>query len=148
MGKGKKEKDSSMSRREIDLHGLYCEQAESILEREIVSSYSSGVTELVIIHGKGTGALREAVLKTLYAHKDKWVDIIKGEETKEIGDSGFLKVRIKYKEIVVNKYEPRKKSTKIKQKEGFSFFEKLSEKREKGKQRYLKMMNRVREAHK
>ncbi|MDD4526493.1 MAG: Smr/MutS family protein [Candidatus Margulisbacteria bacterium] len=129
-----------MSRREIDLHGLYCEQAELILERELLTS--SGVTELVIIHGKGTGALRESVMKTLYAHKDKWVDIIKGENTMEIGDSGFLKVRLKYKEIIINKYSPRKNKKSEESLIENTYLDGVNEKKEKGKQRYLKRMKR------
>lgn len=136
-----------MSRKEIDLHGLYCEQADSILEREITNAYLSGVTELVVIHGKGTGALRESVLKTLYAHKDKWFEIIKGENTKEIGDSGFIKVRIKHKEIVINKYSAKKKKPKEETKEDYSYLENVKEKKENGKQKYLKMMKRLKEVN-
>ncbi len=136
-----------MSRKEIDLHGLYCEQADSILEREITNAYLSGVTELVVIHGKGTGALRESVLKTLYAHKDKWFEIIKGENTKEIGDSGFIKVKIKHKEIVINKYSAKKKKPKEETKEDYSYLENVKEKKENGKQKYLKMMKRLKEAN-
>lgn len=136
-----------MSRKEIDLHGLYCEQADSILEREITNAYLSGVTELVVIHGKGTGALRESVLKTLYAHKDKWFEIIKGENTKEIGDSGFIKVRIKHKEIVINKYSAKKKKPKEETKEDYSYLENIKQKKENGKQKYLKMMKRLKEVN-
>ncbi len=136
-----------MSRKEIDLHGLYCEQADSILEREITNAYLSGVTELVVIHGKGTGALRESVLKTLYAHKDKWFEIIKGENTKEIGDSGFIKVRIKHKEIVINKYSAKKKKPKEETKKDYSYLENVKEKKENGKQKYLKMMKRLKEVN-
>ncbi|GEM_PF-6990757 len=129
-----------MTRREIDLHGLYCEQAEVMLERELLNT--KGITELVIIHGKGTGALRECVLNTLYAHKDKWVDIIKGENTKEIGDSGFLKVRLKYKEILVNKYSPRKSKVKDESALNNAYLDIVNEKKEKGREKYLKMMMR------
>ena len=133
-----------MSRREIDLHGLYCEQAEVILEREIVNAYLSGVTELVIIHGKGTGALRESVLNTLYDHKDKWFEIIKGENTREIGDSGFVKVRIKHKEIIINKYLPLKRKLKLERIDNDSFLEEIKEKKVKGKIKYLKRLKGLR----
>lgn len=136
-----------MSRREIDLHGLYCEQADSILEREITSAYLSGVTELVVIHGKGTGALRESVLKTLYAHKDKWFEIIKGENTKEIGDSGFIKVRIKHKEIIINKYSVKNSKLKVEKKDDLSYVAIVNEKKEKGKLKYIKMMSRLKEVN-
>jgi dsDNA-specific endonuclease/ATPase MutS2 len=126
---------------------MYCEQADSILEREITNAYLSGVTELVVIHGKGTGALRESVLKTLYAHKDKWFEIIKGENTKEIGDSGFIKVKIKHKEIVINKYSAKKKKPKEETKEDYSYLENVKEKKENGKQKYLKMMKRLKEVN-
>lgn len=130
-----------MSRKEIDMHGLYCEQAETILDREIISAYNSGVNELIVIHGKGSGALRDTALNTLFVHKDKLLEVIKGENTKEIGDSGFLKVRLKAKEIVRNKYFPR--TTKLKERldTDFSYLETLKEKKEKGKKRYLNMLN-------
>lgn len=131
-----------MSRTEIDLHGLYCEQAETILDREIVRAYNSGVNELIVIHGKGSGALRNTAFSTLYAHKDKWIEIIKGEDTKEIGDSGFLKVRIKTKQIVVNKYLPMNTKQQNSNVED-DYLDKVKEKKDKGKKRYFKMMRNI-----
>jgi hypothetical protein len=129
---------------EIDLHGYYPEQAQLRLERELFSAYSSGVTDLVIIHGKGAGVLKEAVLSTLYANKDKWINLTKGEETQEIGDSGFTKVRIKTKEIVKKFYIPKTKKEIKETNENSNCFshEKIKQKKEKGKNRYLKMIKR------
>jgi len=130
-------------RREIDLHGLYAEQAGQILDREMQCAQSAGVTELVVIHGKGTGVLRETVMSTLFSHKNKWVDIIRGEDTNEIGDSGFVKVRMKYKEIQTKKYKP-KKITKIIEKTDKSYVDKVDEKKQSGRQKYLKRMVKIR----
>lgn len=50
---------------ELDLRGLRVEDALDKLDRYLEQSYSSGLPFGRIIHGKGTGALRETVRETL-----------------------------------------------------------------------------------
>lgn len=54
---------------EVDLHGLFVEDALDELDRAIENALAAGSRRLVVIHGKGTGALREAVWEHLRADK-------------------------------------------------------------------------------
>jgi len=53
---------------ELDLRGLRVEEALEKLDRYIHAAYLSGLPFGRVIHGKGTGALREAVHKYLNGH--------------------------------------------------------------------------------
>jgi len=50
---------------EIDLRGLRVDEAEREVRRAIDDAVVSGLAELLIIHGKGTGALRQVVREVL-----------------------------------------------------------------------------------
>ncbi len=50
---------------EVDLHGLDLNEARAVLERFIDVEYLSGSEVIHIVHGNGTGALRESVRRTL-----------------------------------------------------------------------------------
>ncbi len=54
---------------EVDLRGMNIEEALIEVDRFIDSSILSGVHQVTIIHGKGTGALREAIQQHLKKHK-------------------------------------------------------------------------------
>lgn len=63
-GKIKKTVTSNMTRRggmELDIRGYMSDDGVMEVERFIDSAIMSGLSQVVIIHGKGTGALREAV---------------------------------------------------------------------------------------
>ncbi|MCX4355199.1 MAG: endonuclease MutS2 [Oscillospiraceae bacterium] len=63
-GKIKKSVTSNMNRRggmELDIRGYMGDDGVMEVERFIDSAIMSGLSQVVIIHGKGTGALREAV---------------------------------------------------------------------------------------
>lgn len=53
---------------EIDLHGLFADEARDALERAIADAIAAGHDRLRIVHGKGTGALRREVREFLKAH--------------------------------------------------------------------------------
>jgi DNA mismatch repair protein MutS2 len=53
---------------EVDLRGMNIEEALIEVDRFIDSSVLSGVHQITIIHGKGTGALREAIQSHLKRH--------------------------------------------------------------------------------
>lgn len=53
---------------EADLHGMSRFQAESEVERLVQSAFMRGEPVVRIIHGQGTGTLREAVRHMLSAH--------------------------------------------------------------------------------
>ena len=60
---------SSVSRgMEVDLRGLMAEDALDKMERYLEQAYLSGLPWVRIIHGKGTGKLRQAVRETLKGH--------------------------------------------------------------------------------
>ncbi|MDR5684197.1 MAG: endonuclease MutS2 [Armatimonadota bacterium] len=54
----------------LDLRGQTAEEAASALEKYLDSALLAGLPRAVIVHGKGTGALRRAVHQTLSAHPE------------------------------------------------------------------------------
>ncbi len=54
---------------EIDLRGLRAEDAAGEVERAVDEAVRADLATLRIIHGKGTGALREVVAQTLRADR-------------------------------------------------------------------------------
>ncbi len=64
IGKVKKTVTSNMTRRggmELDIRGMMGDEGVIEVERFIAGALMSGLSQIVIIHGKGTGALRAAV---------------------------------------------------------------------------------------
>jgi len=53
---------------ELDLRGMTVDEALSLVDQRLDEAVRSGVTEMRIIHGKGTGALRQAVREMLRRH--------------------------------------------------------------------------------
>jgi len=54
---------------EIDLHGKMVDEAIQLVDRFLQESYLAHECRLWIIHGKGTGALRQAVEQHLKGHR-------------------------------------------------------------------------------
>ncbi|MBP2634111.1 MAG: mutS2 1 [Firmicutes bacterium] len=54
--------------RQIDIRGMNIEEAEIILSKYIDDAVLAGLTEVLIIHGKGTGVLRKGVKSYLENH--------------------------------------------------------------------------------
>lgn len=55
-------------RMELDLRGLRADEAEQALERYLDAAYFAGMPFVRIIHGKGTGKLRDTVRRALKSH--------------------------------------------------------------------------------
>ena len=55
---------------EIDIRGMASDEAIIELDRYIDNAVLSGITDIRIIHGKGTGVLRKAVQEHLKRHKN------------------------------------------------------------------------------
>lgn len=53
---------------EVDLHGLFANEAIERLDNAIVTAINAGHTRLRIVHGKGTGILRREVREHLKYH--------------------------------------------------------------------------------
>jgi DNA mismatch repair protein MutS2 len=53
---------------EVDLHGMFADEAIDALERAIRSALDAGHSRLRIVHGKGTGTLRREVRDFLKYH--------------------------------------------------------------------------------
>lgn len=56
--------------REIDIRGMMVDEAESVLGKFIDDSVLAGMGQILIIHGKGTGALRKGVHEYLKRHRN------------------------------------------------------------------------------
>jgi DNA mismatch repair protein MutS2 len=54
--------------RQIDIRGQTVEEAEAILDKFIDDAIFAGLGEILVIHGKGTGALKKGVRAYLKAH--------------------------------------------------------------------------------
>lgn len=70
-GSVKKQITSNMNRRggmELDIRGMMGDEGVLEVERFIDSSQLAGISQITIIHGKGTGALRAAVHQCLKTH--------------------------------------------------------------------------------
>ncbi len=50
---------------ELDVRGMLVDEANIVVDRYLDDAYNAGLTEVNIIHGKGTGALRKAVHEML-----------------------------------------------------------------------------------
>ncbi|MDP2776448.1 MAG: Smr/MutS family protein, partial [Anaerolineales bacterium] len=62
-------RQSSSPGMEVDLRGLMSEDALDKMERYLEQAYLSGLPFVRIIHGKGTGKLRQAVREALRGHE-------------------------------------------------------------------------------
>jgi DNA mismatch repair protein MutS2 len=68
---------------EIDLRGKTIEEAILDIDKYLDDSYIAGLNEVYIIHGKGTGALRDGVKNYLRGHKH-----VKSFRTGKYGEGG------------------------------------------------------------
>lgn len=72
---GKKSRSTSFigkvqeAHRELDIRGLMVNEAEILIGKFLDDSLIAGLGEVIIIHGKGTGALRKGVHEYLKRHK-------------------------------------------------------------------------------
>ena len=66
---------------ECDLRGQRAEEALTILENHIETAYAAGLPFVRVVHGKGTGKLRQVVREVLssFAHVARWENGREGE---------------------------------------------------------------------
>lgn len=69
--------------RQIDIRGMTIEEAEVLLDKYIDDAVLAGLNEVLIIHGKGTGALRKGVKSYLENHSH-----IKGIRIADLNEGG------------------------------------------------------------
>lgn len=53
---------------EVDLHRLTVEEALPKLDKYLYDAFMAGLYQVRVVHGKGTGTLREAVRRQLAQH--------------------------------------------------------------------------------
>ena len=56
--------------REIDIRGMMVDEAELIIGKFLDDAVMAGLSQVLIIHGKGTGALRKGVQAYLKGHRN------------------------------------------------------------------------------
>jgi DNA mismatch repair protein MutS2 len=56
--------------RDIDIRGMMVDEAEMVLGKFIDDAVIAGLSQVLIIHGKGTGALRKGVHAYLKSHRN------------------------------------------------------------------------------
>ena len=74
-GSSKRQSTSFLQRtanisREIDIRGMMVDEAELILGKFLDDAVMAGLSQILVIHGKGTGALRKGVQTYLKRHKN------------------------------------------------------------------------------
>lgn len=53
---------------ELDLHAMTVDEAMPLVHEYLCDAHMAGVREVRIVHGKGTGMLRQAVMRELKKH--------------------------------------------------------------------------------
>jgi hypothetical protein len=134
-------------KRVIDLHGKDSAEAVFVLENSIARYYKEGIAVIEIIHGKGTGVLREVVRKSVRSEfVRKYLSRVEiGEQGTNNGGSGVTTVYLKSREKTKQAYQLKniqlvKDLAVVEDEEAKAQF-KL--KKDKGKQRYIKRMKRM-----
>lgn len=117
---------------EIDLHGIYPDEVDYSLGNALRDAKFSGITELTIIHGKGEGILRGAVLSALTRFKKEILAIHPQD--------GFLRLSLRCCEK--NKKIYQSQNVQLPSPSGETPWEGVEEKRERGRKRYLKRLRR------
>ena len=56
--------------REIDIRGLMVDEAEVVVGKFLDDAVIAGMAQVLIIHGKGTGALRKGIQAYLKNHRN------------------------------------------------------------------------------
>lgn len=56
-------------RRQVDLRGMMVDEAESVVGKYLDDAILAGLSEVLVIHGKGTGALRKGIRSYLKSHR-------------------------------------------------------------------------------
>lgn len=69
---------------ELDLRGLYAEEALLQVEKYLDDAYLAGLSKVYLIHGKGTGSLRTAIHRELNGHRR-----VKSLRLGEQGEGGY-----------------------------------------------------------
>lgn len=77
---------------ELDVRGMLVDEANIVVDRYLDDAYNAGLTEVNIIHGKGTGALRSGIQAFLKRHP-----LVKGYRMGSYGegDAGVTVVTLK-----------------------------------------------------
>lgn len=71
-------------RREVDLRGMMVDEAEAVVSKYLDDAILAGLSQVLVIHGKGTGALRKGIRSYLKSHRS--VQDISVGESSEGGD--------------------------------------------------------------
>ena len=74
--------------RQIDIRGMMVEEGEAVLSKYIDDAILAGLNQVIVIHGKGTGALRKGIRAYLKAHRN--VQDISIAEMNEGGDGATV----------------------------------------------------------
>jgi DNA mismatch repair protein MutS2 len=79
---------------EIDLHGLIADEALFKLDRYLNDAFTMGLLQVRVIHGKGTGTLRQVVREMLKSHP--LVEVYRPASISEGGGGATMVELVKY----------------------------------------------------
>lgn len=135
----------------LDLHGYNAEDAISSLETAIANAYKKNVNYVDIVYGKGLGILKREILSYLNnGFANRFITTIQlGEKHDLPGGEGMCRVLMKVNAMPITGRNVKPKSISELINNTLSEYEKnniirseLDEKKKKGKEKYLKRMNR------
>ena len=82
----------SAAQREIDIRGMLVDEAEAVVGKYLDDAVLAGMSQVLIIHGKGTGALRKGIQEYLKTHMNV-LSLAMGDMNE--GGSGVTVVELK-----------------------------------------------------
>ncbi len=82
-GKAVKSRKAKAIKNELDIRGRNIEEGTYELDKYLDDAFISGLNEVYIIHGKGTGALRDGIKSHLKSHR-----LVKSQRSGKYGEGG------------------------------------------------------------
>ncbi|MGF1453517.1 MAG: Smr/MutS family protein [Opitutales bacterium] len=79
----------------LDLHHFHPSEVKDVTRAYLEACQEKGILDVRVVHGKGTGALRE----TIHAQLRKWTDIVEKARLGDEFSGGWGATRVKLKPL-------------------------------------------------